>query len=241
MGEVYRASDTRLHRDVALKTLPAGIANSDVRRARFEREALAISQLNHPNICAIYDIGVHDGVSYFVMEHVDGESLAHRLRRGPLEWPVAVKWAIQIATALDAAHRRGITHRDVKPANVMVSGDLVKLLDPHGSRIRLCLRSGSGRRAGRDTARKLLGCAGWPRDSAQRGRKHHRAGSRSNHPFEPAERVTTSRASRQQLKRLRREADLGAGAAQLSRVDIETVVRECNRHRRFLAVTLPKA
>jgi eukaryotic-like serine/threonine-protein kinase len=129
MGEVYRASDTRLHRDVALKTLPAGIANSDVRRARFEREALAISQLNHPNICAIYDIGVHDGVSYFVMEYVDGESLAHRLRRGPLEWPVAVKWAIQIATALDAAHRRGITHRDVKPANVMVSGDLVKLLD----------------------------------------------------------------------------------------------------------------
>jgi Tol biopolymer transport system component/tRNA A-37 threonylcarbamoyl transferase component Bud32 len=129
MGEVYRARDTRLKRDVAIKILPAGIADNPLRRGRFEREAQAISRLNHPNICAVYDVGTQDGVAYLVMEYIDGESLAQRLRRGPLPAATAVRWAIQIAAALDAAHRRGIIHRDLKPANVMVTGQLVKLLD----------------------------------------------------------------------------------------------------------------
>ena len=129
MGEVYRARDARLNRDVAIKILPAGIADDPVRRMRFEREAQAISRLNHPNICAVYDVGAQDGVAYLVMEDIDGESLAQRVRRGPLPAATAIRWAIQIAAALDAAHQRGIIHRDLKPANVMVSGQLVKLLD----------------------------------------------------------------------------------------------------------------
>ena len=129
MGEVYRARDTRLNRDVAIKILPAGIADNPVRRVRFEREAQAISRLNHPNICSVYDVGTQDGIAYLVMEYIDGESLAQRVRRGPIPAATAVRWAIQIAAALDAAHRRGIIHRDLKPANVMVTGQLVKLLD----------------------------------------------------------------------------------------------------------------
>ena len=129
MGEVYRARDTRLNRDVAVKILPLGIADNPIRRARFEREAQAISRLNHPNICAVYDVGSQDGVAYLVMEYIEGESLAQRLRRGPLPATTSLRWAIQIAGALDAAHRRGIIHRDLKPANVMVTGQLVKLLD----------------------------------------------------------------------------------------------------------------
>jgi serine/threonine-protein kinase len=130
MGEVYRARDTRLNRDVALKVLPESIAHDPIRHARFEREAQAISRLNHPNICAVYDIGSHDGISYIVMEYIDGESLATHIRRGPIPVRTALKWAIQIAGALDAAHRGGVIHRDLKPANVMVSGtDTAKLLD----------------------------------------------------------------------------------------------------------------
>src|SRR5262245_4800897 len=129
MGEVYRAHDTRLNRDVALKLLHSDIAANPTRRALFEREAQAISQLNHPHICGIYDIGTHDGVAYIVMEYIEGESLAARLRRGPLPPRDALRLAIQMAGALDAAHRRGITHRDLKPANVMVAGDTTKLLD----------------------------------------------------------------------------------------------------------------
>lgn len=129
MGEVYRASDTRLNRDVAIKILPAQIADDPLRQARFEREAQAVSRLNHPNICAVYDVGTDDGVAYLVMEYVEGESLAQRLRRGPIPVTTALRWALQIAAALDGAHRRGIIHRDLKPANVIVSGQLVKLLD----------------------------------------------------------------------------------------------------------------
>ena len=129
MAEVYRARDTRLNRDVAIKILPAGIADNPIRRARFEREAQAISSLNHPNICAVYNVGTQDGVAYLVMEYIEGESLAQRVRRGPVPPTTALRWAIQIAGALDAAHRRGIIHRDLKPANVMVTGQVVKLLD----------------------------------------------------------------------------------------------------------------
>jgi eukaryotic-like serine/threonine-protein kinase len=129
MGEVYRGRDTRLNRDVAIKVLPPGIADNSSRRARFEREAQAISQLSHPNICTIYDVGDLDGVSYLVMEFIDGQSLDTRLRAGPLRWTTALGWAIQIARAIDAAHRRGIIHRDLKPANVMITGSGIKLLD----------------------------------------------------------------------------------------------------------------
>jgi eukaryotic-like serine/threonine-protein kinase len=129
MGEVYRARDTRLNRDVAIKILPATFTDNAVRRARFEREAQAISRLNHPNICAVYDVGTQDGGAYLVMEYIEGESLADRLRRGPVPAPTALRLAIQIAAALDAAHRRGITHRDLKPANVIIAGELVKLVD----------------------------------------------------------------------------------------------------------------
>ena len=97
MGEVYRARDTRLNRDVAIKILPAGIADNPIRRARFEREAQAISRLNHPNICAVYDVGTQDGVAYLVMEYIEGESLAQRVRRGPVPPATALRWAIQIA------------------------------------------------------------------------------------------------------------------------------------------------
>jgi eukaryotic-like serine/threonine-protein kinase len=129
MGEVYRARDTRLNREVAIKVLPPGIADNSSRRARFEREAQAISQLSHPNICTIYDVGDLDGVSFLVMEFIDGQSLDTRLRAGPLGWTTALGWAIQIARAIDAAHRRGIIHRDLKPANVMITGSGIKLLD----------------------------------------------------------------------------------------------------------------
>jgi eukaryotic-like serine/threonine-protein kinase len=129
MGEVYRARDTRLQRDVAIKILPAAIADNAIRRARFEREAQAVSRLNHPNICAVYDVGTQDGIAYVVMEYIEGESLAQCLRRGPFPAATALRVAIQMAAGLDAAHRRGIIHRDLKPANVMVADQIVKLLD----------------------------------------------------------------------------------------------------------------
>ena len=129
MGEVYRGRDTRLNRDVAIKILPAGVTDNPTRRARFEREAQSISQLSHPNICAVYDVGEQDGTPFLVMEYIDGESLDQHLRRGAIPWTTALPWAIQIASAIDAAHRRGIVHRDLKPANVMIGESGVKLLD----------------------------------------------------------------------------------------------------------------
>jgi Tol biopolymer transport system component len=129
MGEVYRATDTRLGRVVALKVLPAGVSGDPVRRQRFEREAHAIASLNHPHICTLYDIGVADGVSFLVMEYLEGETLAQRLRRGPLPVADALRDAIEIAEALDHAHRDGITHRDLKPANVMLTRSGAKLMD----------------------------------------------------------------------------------------------------------------
>ena len=123
MGEVYRARDTRLDRHVALKILSPD-ATTDIRgRARLAYEARAIARLSHPHICALHDIGHHDGVDFLVMEYLDGETLASRLRRGPLPVAEAVRIAIQIAEALDAAHAEGIVHSDLKPANIMlVSG-----------------------------------------------------------------------------------------------------------------------
>jgi serine/threonine protein kinase len=133
MGDVYRARDTRLDRLVALKVLPATLAANEQRRARFEREAKAISSLNHPNICTLFDVGRAplDGsfVHYLVLELIEGESLSKRLAKGPLPTPLLLSCAIQIASALDAAHRRSTVHRDLKPANVMLTKSGAKLLD----------------------------------------------------------------------------------------------------------------
>src|SRR5215469_10278850 len=129
MGEVYRARDTRLERIVAIKALPAQFSADPVRKQRFEREAKTISNLNHPHICVLYDIGAQDGVDYLVMECIEGETLAKRLEKGPLPLEQVLKYGAQTADALDKAHRRGVVHRDLKPANIMVTPSGVKLLD----------------------------------------------------------------------------------------------------------------
>jgi serine/threonine protein kinase len=128
MGEVYRARDTRLDRTVAVKVLPAGLSSPESRQ-RFEREAKTISQLSHPHICALYDVGHHDGVDYLVMEYLEGETLAERLAKGPLSLDLVLRYGTEIADALDKAHRQGIVHRDLKPGNVMITKSGVKLLD----------------------------------------------------------------------------------------------------------------
>ena len=129
MGEVYRARDTRLGRDVAVKVLPANLSANSELKQRLEREAKAISSLNHPNICTLHDVGSQDGVDFLVMEHLDGETLADRLQRGVMPQDEALKIAIQIADALDKAHARGVVHRDLKPANIMLTKSGAKLMD----------------------------------------------------------------------------------------------------------------
>ncbi|MGK2859861.1 MAG: protein kinase domain-containing protein [Thermoanaerobaculia bacterium] len=129
MGEVYRARDTRLDRTVAIKVLPSGLnANAELRE-RFEREARAISAISHPHICALYDVGNADGIEYLVMEYLEGETLAERLSKGPLPTSQIVRIGSQIAEALQKAHRAGITHRDLKPGNIMITSAGAKLLD----------------------------------------------------------------------------------------------------------------
>jgi len=129
MGEVYRARDTRLGRDVAVKVLPSHLSENPDSKARFVREARAIAALSHPHICAIYDVGSQEGADYLVMELLEGETLADRLEKGSLPMDQALKLGAQIADALDKAHRRGIVHRDLKPGNVMLTRSGVKLLD----------------------------------------------------------------------------------------------------------------
>ena len=129
MGEVYKARDTRLDRTVAIKVLPSDVAGDPDLRARFEREARAVAALDHPHICGIYDVGESNGTHYLVMPHLDGQTLAARLERGPLLLDQALKIATEIADALDKAHRQGIIHRDLKPANVMLTKSGAKLLD----------------------------------------------------------------------------------------------------------------
>jgi Tol biopolymer transport system component len=131
MGEVYRARDTRLDRTVAIKVLPSQFAADPQFRERFDREARAISSLNHPHICTLHDVGHQDGTAYLVMEYVESETLAARLTKGPLPLDQVLRYAIEIADALDKAHRAGITHRDLKPGNIMLSksGSGSKLLD----------------------------------------------------------------------------------------------------------------
>jgi Tol biopolymer transport system component/predicted Ser/Thr protein kinase len=129
MGEVYKAKDTRLERTVAIKVLPPHLSSSEEVRQRFEREAKTISQLSHPHICALYDVGNQDGVEYLVMEYLEGETLADRLLKGSLPTEQTLRFGIEIADALDKAHRQGIVHRDLKPGNVMLTRSGVKLLD----------------------------------------------------------------------------------------------------------------
>jgi eukaryotic-like serine/threonine-protein kinase len=129
MGEVYRAKDTRLSRDVAIKILPPSISKDPIARQRFEREAKTISGLNHPNICVLHDVGSQDGIDYLVMECVEGETLAKRLAKGPLPLEQVLKCGIEIASALEKAHRSGVVHRDLKPGNVMLTSTGAKLLD----------------------------------------------------------------------------------------------------------------
>src|SRR6516165_8850709 len=129
MGEVYRAKDTRLGRDVAIKILPNEMSADASRKQRFEREAKTISGLNHPNICTLHDVGSQDGMDYLVMECVEGETLAKRLEKGPLPLEQVLKYGAQIADALNKAHRAGIVHRDLKPGNIMLTATGAKLLD----------------------------------------------------------------------------------------------------------------
>jgi eukaryotic-like serine/threonine-protein kinase len=129
MGEVWKARDTRLDRGVAIKVLPASLALDPAFRARFDREARTISQLSHPHICALYDVGEHDGTPFLVMALLEGQTLAERLESGPLPTGQALNTAIEIASALTAAHRAGIVHRDLKPGNVILTKTGAKLLD----------------------------------------------------------------------------------------------------------------
>jgi serine/threonine-protein kinase len=129
MGEVYLAEDTRLERRVALKVLPSEVAADPDRLARFEREAKTISQLSHSHICTLHDVGQEGDVHFLVMEYLEGESLADRLQKGKIPVDEALRYSIEIAGALDAAHRRGVVHRDLKPGNIMLARDGAKLLD----------------------------------------------------------------------------------------------------------------
>jgi serine/threonine protein kinase/Tol biopolymer transport system component len=129
MGEVYRARDTRLERIVAIKILPEQFSSDPARKQRFEREARTISKLSHPHICTLHDIGHQDGIDYLVMEWVEGDTLARRLERSHLSTNQVLKLGMQIADALDKAHRNGVVHRDLKPGNIMLTGSGVKLLD----------------------------------------------------------------------------------------------------------------
>src|SRR5713101_8260171 len=128
MGEVYRACDTRLDRDVAVKVLPTSLSSDLSLRQRLEREAKAVSKLSHPHICALHDIGQQDGVDFLVMELVEGETLEQRLTKGPLPPEQTARFAGQIAGALAHAHKLGIVHRDLKPSNVMLTKAGAKLM-----------------------------------------------------------------------------------------------------------------
>jgi Tol biopolymer transport system component len=129
MGEVYRARDSRLHRTVAIKILPRHLSENPQAKERFDREARAISSLSHPNICHLYDVGQQDGISYLVMEYLEGETLADRLCKGPLPLEQVLKIGAEICAGLEKAHRSGLVHRDLKPSNIMLTKSGAKLMD----------------------------------------------------------------------------------------------------------------
>ncbi len=130
MGEVYRARDQKLDRDVAIKVLPDHLSSSPEALSRFEREAKAVAALSHPHILAIHDFGTHDGIAYAVMELLDGETLRAKLDTGPIPQKQAIDYGLQVAKGLSAAHERGVVHRDLKPENIFVTKDgHLKILD----------------------------------------------------------------------------------------------------------------
>ena len=129
MGEVYRARDLRLERTVALKVLPSDVGSDSSKKQRLEREAKTISNLSHPHICTLYDVGHEAGVDFLVMEFLEGQTLAERLSKGPLAPAEVLEFALQICEALEKAHRQGVVHRDLKPGNIMLTKQGVKLLD----------------------------------------------------------------------------------------------------------------
>ncbi|HEX8817966.1 MAG TPA: protein kinase [Terriglobales bacterium] len=129
MGEVYRARDTRLDRTVAIKILPEHLSDSPDAKQRFDREARAISSLNHPNICTLYDVGHQDGIDFLVMEFLEGETLSSRLAKGPLSADLVLKYGIEICEGLERAHKTGVVHRDLKPGNIMLTKAGAKLMD----------------------------------------------------------------------------------------------------------------
>ena len=129
MGEVYRARDTRLERIVAVKILPSHLSENPEAKQRFDQEARTISSVNHPNICTLYDVGHQDGTDYLVMEFLEGETLADRLRKGPLPIDQVLRDGLDICEGLDKAHRCGVVHRDLKPGNIMLTKGGAKLMD----------------------------------------------------------------------------------------------------------------
>jgi len=129
MGEVYRARDTRLDREIAVKILPSHLSDNPEAKQLFDREARTISSLNHPNICTLYDVGHQDGIDFLVMEYLEGETLADRLRKGPLPIEQVLKYGIEICDGLEKAHKNGVVHRDLKPGNIMLTKTGAKLMD----------------------------------------------------------------------------------------------------------------
>src|SRR5439155_11965569 len=129
MVEVDCARDTRLNRTVAVKLLPSHLSDNPEARQRLDREARTISSLSHPNICLLYDVGTQGGTSYLVMEYLQGETLADRLRKGPLPPEQVLKYGIEICEGLEKAHRSGVVHRDLKPGNIMLTKGGAKLMD----------------------------------------------------------------------------------------------------------------
>ncbi|MGA7686602.1 MAG: serine/threonine-protein kinase, partial [Terriglobales bacterium] len=129
MGEVYLARDTRLDRTVAIKILPSHLSSNLEAKQRFEREARAISSLNHPNICTLHDVGHQDGADFLVMEYLEGETLAERLLKGPLPPEQVLRYGIEICDGLEKAHKSGVIHRDLKPGNIMLTKSGAKLMD----------------------------------------------------------------------------------------------------------------
>ena len=203
MGEVYRAHDARLGRDVAVKVLPSAMSRDPERRERFQREARAIAALNHPHICAIHDVGEQDGMDFLVMELLEGESLAARLARGPLPYDDVVPIACAVLDTLAVVHERGIVHRDLKPANIFLTPHGVKLLDfglargaEHADTASTAitredvvlgsprymapeqLRGGAGRSSHRPVCRRCRDLRDARRAAALRRQDHDRAGAR---------------------------------------------------------------
>ncbi len=173
MGEVYRAHDERLDRDVAVKVLPADAFTDETARKRFRKEALALSKLNHPNIATIYDFDTQDGIDFLVMEYVEGMTLSERVSKGALPEKEIARLGGQVAEALEEAHEQGIIHRDLKPANVMVTAKgrakvldfgLAKLLHVEGPDVATMSDSSSTTVAG------TLPCPTWPRSSCRASR-----------------------------------------------------------------------